>query len=78
MPNIGSALAGNLEKIGVTTAEELVAVGAEQAFVKIRSEVDPAVCLHQLEALAGPAAGVRKCLLSQERKAELKRLYRSL
>ena len=78
LPNIGPVLEGNLEKIGVTSAEELAAIGAEQAFLRIRSEVAPTACLHQLDALAGAVAGVRKSQLSQERKEELKRWYRSL
>lgn len=78
LPNIGPKLAENLNRIGVTTPEELRALGAEGAFLRIRAQVDPTACLHQLEALAGAAEGVRKSLLSPERKAELKTWYRSL
>ena len=78
LPNIGPKLADNLEKIGVTTPEELRALGAEGAFVRIRAQVDPTACLHQLEALAGAVEGVKKSLLPPERKAELKTWYRGL
>lgn len=78
LPNIGPVLAGNLEKIGVSTPEELTVVGAEGAFLAIRAQVDPRACLHQLEALAGAVSGVRKSQLPQERKDELKRWYHSL
>ena len=78
LPNIGPKLAENLEKIGVTTPEQFRALGAEEAFIRIRAQVDPAACLHQLEALAGAAEGVKKSLLSPERKAELKTWYRGL
>lgn len=78
LPNIGPVLAGNLERIGVETPEQFRAMGAETAFLKIRAEIDPAACLHQLEALAGAAEGVRKKELSPARKDELKRWYRSL
>ena len=78
LPNIGPKLAENLEKIGVTTPEELQTLGAEGAFVRIRAQVDPTACLHQLEALAGAAEGVKKSLLPPERKAELKTWYRGL
>lgn len=78
LPNIGPVLAGNLEKIGISTPAELTALGAEQAFMEIRGRVDATACLHQLEALAGAVAGVRKSQLSAERKAELKRWYYSL
>lgn len=78
LPNIGPKLAENLEKIGVTTPEQFRALGAEEAFIRIRAQVDPTACLHQLEALAGAAEGVKKSLLSPERKAELKTWYRGL
>lgn len=78
LPNIGPKLAENLEKIGVTTPEQFRELGAEEAFVRIRAQVDPAACLHQLEALAGAVEGVKKSLLPPERKAELKSWYRGL
>lgn len=78
LPNIGPVLAGNLEKAGVETPDRLRELGAEEAFLRIRTRVDSTACLHQLEALAGAAAGVRKSLLPQERKAELKAWFRSL
>lgn len=78
MPNIGPVLAENLKRIGVDAPEQLRAMGAERAFLEIRSRVDPTACLHQLEALAGAVAGVRKNQLPPERKAELKSWYHSL
>lgn len=78
LPNIGPVLAGNLEKAGVDTPDRLRELGAEEAFLRIRTRVDSTACLHQLEALAGAEAGVRKSLLPQERKAELKAWFRSL
>lgn len=78
LPNIGPVLAGNLEKAGIDTPDRLRELGAEEAFLRIRTRVDPTACLHQLEALAGAAAGVRKSLLPPERKAELKVWFRSL
>ena len=78
LPNIGPKLAENLKKIGVTTPEKLRALGAEGAFARIRTQVDPTACLHQLEALAGAVEGVKKSLLPPERKMELKTWYRGL
>lgn len=78
LPNIGPVLAGNLEKIGVTEPDQLRAIGAEEAFLRVRAQVDPTACLHQLEALAGAVEGVKKSLLPPERKAELKNWYRKL
>ena len=57
LPNIGPVLAGNLERIGVTSPDQLRAIGEAEAFVKIRAQVDPGACLHQLEALTSPIAG---------------------
>ena len=78
LPNIGPVLAGNLKRIGVTSPDQLRAMGEAEAFVKIRAQVDPEACLHQLEALAGAVAGVRKTQLSPEKKAELKNWYQTL
>lgn len=78
LPNIGPKLAENLEKIGVTTPEQFRELGAEEAFLRIRAQVDNTACLHQLEALAGAAEGIKKSLLSPERKAELKAWHRKL
>ena len=52
--------------------EELRAVGACEAWLRIRARVDSGACLHQLTALAGADAGIPKKDLSPERKAELR------
>lgn len=78
LPNIGPVLCENLNKIGIETPEQLRQTGAEDAFLRIRTQVDGGACLHQLEALAGAVEGVRKSLLPPERKAELKAWFRSL
>ena len=78
LPNIGPVLAGNLEKIGVTEPEQLRELGAEEVFLRIRAQADPAACLHQLEALAGAEAGVKKSLLPPARKAGLRAWFKKL
>lgn len=78
LPNIGPKLAENLQKIGVNTPKQFQMLWAEGAFLRIRAQVDPTACLHQLEALAGAAEGVKKSLLPPERKAELKAWYKKL
>ncbi len=78
LPNIGPKLAGHLLQAGIETPEQLRELGAEAAFLRIRTQVDSTACLHELEALAGAVEGVRKSLLSQERKAELKTWFRAL
>lgn len=78
LPNIGPKLAEHLTKAGIENPEKLRETGAEEAFLRIRTNVDSTACLHELEALAGAAAGVRKSLLPPERKAELKSWFRAL
>lgn len=78
LPNIGPKLAGHLTQAGIDTPEQLRETGAEEAFLRIRTRVDSTACLHELEALAGAADGVRKSLLPPERKAELKAWFRAL
>ncbi len=78
LPNIGPKLAANLERAGVFSPDRLRELGAEEAFLRIRAQADPAACLHQLEALAGAEAGIKKSLLPPERKAELKNWFQKL
>ena len=78
LPNIGPVLAGNLRRVGVDTPEALRETGAEQAFLRIRAQVDSAACFHQLTALAGAEAGIPKGELSPERKAELRTFFDGL
>ena len=77
LPNIGPRLAERLTQAGIGTPDQLRETGAEKAFLRIRTQLDAAACLHALEALAA-AAGVRKSLLPPERKAELKTWFRAL
>ena len=72
LPNIGTVLAENLHRVGITSAEELRAAGACEAWLRIRTQVDPGACFHQLTALAGAEMGLPKKELPPERKAELR------
>ena len=75
LPNIGPVLAGNLRRIGITTAEELRSAGACEAWLRIRTQVDSGAWFHQLTALAGAEAGIPKKELPSERRAELKAFF---
>lgn len=77
LPNIGSELATRLHRVGIDTPNELVVVGAEDAFLRLR-EVDPSVCINQLFALEGAIQGVRWHGLDSLRKLELKDFYMHL
>ena len=75
LPNIGPVLADNLRRVGISTPEELRAVGACEAWKRIREQVDSGACFHQITALAGAEEGVPKKELSPERKAELRAFF---
>ena len=78
LPNIGPVLTENLRRVDITSAEELRAVGAREAFLRIRAQVDPIACFHQLTALAGAELGVRKTALTPEQKADLRAFFERL
>ena len=75
LPNIGTVLAENLRRVGITSAEELRAAGACEAWLRIRTQVDPGACFHQLTAFAGAEMGLPKKELPPERKAELRAFF---
>ena len=78
LPNIGPVLAEKLRQAGIETPEALVELGAEAAFLRVKTTVDQGACLHMLEALAGAVAGVRKSQLPPERKAALRAFFQGL
>lgn len=78
LPNIGPKLADNLRRVGLQDAEAFRSAGAEEAFLRIRAQVDPAACFHQLTALAGAEAAVPKKALSQAKKQALRSFFDSL
>ena len=41
LPNIGPVLAENLRRVDINSAEELRAAGACEAWLRIRTQVDP-------------------------------------
>lgn len=78
LPNIGPKLADNLRRVGLQDAEAFRSADAEEAFLRIRAQVDPAACFHQLTALAGAEAAVPKKALSQAKKQALRSFFDSL
>jgi DNA transformation protein len=74
LPNIGKGVESQLNKVGIFTYDELKDIGTEQAWLKIQ-EIDASACIHRLLALEGAIQGVKKTVLPQERKAELKDFY---
>lgn len=71
MMNIGKEMANKLESVGIGSPEELVRLGSEQSFLKLK-EVYPQVCLVHLYALEGAVCNQEFNSLPESRKKELK------
>ena len=71
MMNIGKEMANKLTAVGIVSSEELVRLGAKQAFLKLKQEF-PNVCLVHLYALEGAICNTEYNCLSEEKKKELK------
>lgn len=74
VPNIGSVTEAQLREVGINTPEELRQVGARQAWLKIQ-EIDKSACMQRLLGLEGAIQGVRKTMLPEECKTELRQFY---
>lgn len=74
LPNIGKVVEEQLNQVGIFTEEDLKSVGAEQAWLRIQ-QIDESACINRLLALEGAILGIKKTLLPEERKTELKEFY---
>ena len=74
LPNIGKMVEEQLLQVGISSADELKKIGAKAAWLKIQ-ESDESACIHRLMALEGAILGVKKTMLSEEVKADLKEFY---
>jgi len=74
MPNIGKVVAEKLCQVGITTPEELKAIGSEQAFIRLQT-IDETACFSMLQGLEGAIQGIRWHNLPKERKEELKEFF---
>jgi DNA transformation protein len=72
--NIGKEVERQLNQVGIHSYDELKAAGTEQAWLKIQ-EIDESACIHRLLGIEGAIQGVKKSLLPEARKAELKQFY---
>jgi DNA transformation protein len=75
LPNIGKVVAEKLIQAGITSPHELLAIGSEQAFIRIQT-IDETACFSMLQGLEGAIQGIRWHNLPAERKAELKEFFR--
>lgn len=74
LPNIGKVVEEQLMQVGINSAGELKRVGAKEAWLRIQA-IDESACIHRLMALEGAIEGVKKGMLSDEVKADLKEFY---
>ncbi|HWS42051.1 MAG TPA: TfoX/Sxy family protein [Pseudoflavonifractor sp.] len=77
MPNIGPVAAEALEKVGIETPDQLREIGAKEAWLRIRAQVDPGACLHLLQGLEAAVEGIPKKLLPAEKRAELNAFFKN-
>lgn len=78
MPNVGKVLEEHLLAVGIETPEQLLEIGVEEAFRRIRLQRDPGACLHMLYGLQGAILGIPDKCLSANIKQELKVFFHSL
>ena len=74
LPNIGKTVEQQLIQVGIETPETLREFGAKAAWLKIQA-IDPSACIHRLMALEGAIQGVRKTMLPDTVKADLRAFY---
>lgn len=74
LSNIGKTVEEQLLQVGISSADELKKIGSKAAWLKIQA-IDESACIHRLMALEGAIQGVKKTMLSDEVKADLKEFY---
>lgn len=77
MPNIGKEIAAKLKSVDITTAEQLIELGAKEAFYRLKTKY-PNVCLVHLYTLEGAIQNVEFSGLSEKTKTDLKAFSDSL
>ena len=77
LKNIGKEIERKLKAVGISTAEELKAVGSKEAFIRLKLR-DPYVCLVHLQALEGAVSDMEYNQLQEDVKQNLKAYSDSL
>ncbi len=77
MRNIGAEMSRKLNAVGINSAEQLIRLGAKEAFFKLKV-IFPQVCLVHLYTLEGAIQNIEYNLLPDSRKKELKEFSDSL
>lgn len=73
-PNIGKTVEEQLVQVGISSVDDLKKIGAKAAWLRIQ-EIDKSACINRLMALEGAIQGVKKTMLPDEVKADLKEFY---
>lgn len=74
LSNIGKAIEEQLIQVDINTADELKKIGAKAAWLKIQ-QIDESACINRLMALEGAIRGVKKSMLPDDVKVDLKDFY---
>ena len=74
LPSIGKTVEAQLIQVGICSADELRKVGAKEAWLRIQA-IDESACIHRLMALEGAIQVVKKSMLPDGVKADLKEFY---
>lgn len=77
LPNIGKVLEEKLNVVGVTRSTQLIEMGSEMVFIKLKT-IYPDACINMLQALDAAVQGVKKKELSLSRKEELNQFFKNL
>lgn len=77
MMNIGKRMEKKLKAAGITSSEELIQLGAKQAFLQLK-QAYPNSCLVHLYALEGAICNTEFNCLSEDKKKQLKQFSDSL
>lgn len=74
LPNLGKTIVNKLHEARIDTPDELKSLGAEQAFIRLKT-IDTTACFSMLCALEGAIQEIRWHQLSADRKRELKTFF---
>lgn len=75
--NIGKDTAAKLIQVGINSVDQLIALGTEQAFIRLQS-LDAGACLSLLYGIDGAISNTKWNKISTERKQELKTFHKQI
>lgn len=74
LPNIGKIVEEQLVQVVIRSVDELKSIGAKEAWLKIQA-IDDSACINRLMGLEGAIQGIKKTMLPDEVKVDLKEFY---